>query len=252
MSRRWRIETPERITFSYGIAAPGSRLAAYLIDSIIQIAAIGIALLLLQALWANYQDVVGGFSFGFALLLKFFLDWWYYLLFEWFFDGRTPGKKTQRIRVIRDNGEPLTFPVMVLRNFLRAVDHFPVIPLVGAISVIINKENRRLGDMAASTLVVDDHRSDLVLPVSGLSVYRPTHLQGINIDPPIGLHLNENQLELIRDFLLIRRTRETERRDAAMELSRKVCEALKIDFPEKEDPIRFLEDVYVYHAVPLV
>jgi uncharacterized RDD family membrane protein YckC len=250
MNQRWTIETPERITFSYRIAGAGSRLAAYLIDIIVQFAFFLLVLLAMVLLSVNYSPLTSEFSGGFFLLMYFLLQWWYYLLFEWFFDGRTPGKMAQKIRVIRDDGRGLDFPVLVLRNYLRAVDHFPIVPLMGALSMLISKTNRRLGDLAAGTLVVDDARGDLELPRTGLYLDRGEQAVPISIDPPPGLRLNENQLELIRDFIRSLDRDTVAGTDSTRELAAKVAEALNIDLPENGEYRRFLEEVYIYHAIP--
>jgi uncharacterized RDD family membrane protein YckC len=92
MKRRRIIETPERITFSYPVAGAGSRFLAYVIDLLVQVAIVIALLFIAGLLSVNYAEVTGDFTAGFFLLLYFLLQWWYFLLFEWFLDGRSPGQ----------------------------------------------------------------------------------------------------------------------------------------------------------------
>src|SRR5262249_23244169 len=84
---------------------------------------------------------------------------------EWLWHGQTLGKHLLGIRVITWQGTSMSFGQSFLRNMLRAVDGFPPIPMpifytLGSIVAACNREHRRLGDLAAGTLVVHvEHRS---------------------------------------------------------------------------------------------
>jgi hypothetical protein len=156
----------------------------------------------------------------------------------------------QKIRVIRDDGTPFDFPVLVLRNFLRAVDNFPFVPLIGGLVMLIDRDNRRLGDLAASTVVVDDIPIAAELPEPGLPVSAEIGERSLSVIPAPGVRLNENQLELIRDFLLALDGERSPSPEAADVLARKVAEALGIEIPESGSNRRFLEEVFVLHALP--
>ena len=70
-------------------------------------------------------------------------------------DGQTLGKRVAGTRVIGADGQPLALKASVVRNLVRLIDVLPILYLIGAISIALTKDNRRLGDIAASTLVVD-------------------------------------------------------------------------------------------------
>ena len=92
---------------------------------------------------------------GMAVMLIgfFFIEWFYPVLFE-LRSGATPGKRAMGLWVIQDNGTPVTPAASVIRNLLRAVDFLPLFYGIGLISMLINREFKRLGDLAAGTLVV--------------------------------------------------------------------------------------------------
>ncbi|MCX8007436.1 MAG: RDD family protein, partial [Coriobacteriia bacterium] len=77
--------------------------------------------------------------------------------------GRTPGKRYLGIRVVRDDGGPVRFTDSVVRNALRIVDMLPGYYAVGIVAALLSKSGKRLGDMAAGTVVVRD-AGDVALP----------------------------------------------------------------------------------------
>jgi uncharacterized RDD family membrane protein YckC len=105
-----------------------------------------------------------------VILFYFVLYWGYFSLFEAFRNGQTPGKRALKIRVIKDSGRQITFFEALARNLLRVVDAVPGMYLVGVISILCTRQNKRLGDLVADTIVVhersDDFTGYLGLPVS--------------------------------------------------------------------------------------
>jgi uncharacterized RDD family membrane protein YckC len=67
--------------------------------------------------------------------------------------GQTLGKRARGIVVVREDGSPCTWGAAVLRNGLRLVDMLPAFYLVGVVTAYVS-DQRRLGDLAAQTLVV--------------------------------------------------------------------------------------------------
>ena len=96
-------------------------------------------------------------AFTVIVFLQFAVLWGYYVLFEALADGQTPGKRSQRLRVVRDGGYSVTFGASAVRNLVRLVDMQPILMYgVGITSVIISRTGKRLGDMAAGTIVVKE------------------------------------------------------------------------------------------------
>jgi uncharacterized RDD family membrane protein YckC len=152
------IRTPENIELSYALAGPGSRAAAYFVDLLLMSAvaqlminaiAYGLALLL-RILGANSELWVAAI----ATILSFAFYNGYFIIFEWLWNGQTPGKRLLHIRVIKHGGYSLRFFDMLLRNLLRAIDFLPLFYGVGLISLLLTRDSQRLGDLAAGTLVV--------------------------------------------------------------------------------------------------
>jgi uncharacterized RDD family membrane protein YckC len=94
-----------------------------------------------------------------VVLFYFVLYWGYYSLFEAFWNGQTPGKRLFKIRVIKDSGRQITLFEALARNLLRVIDMLPSFYLVGVITMLCNREQKRLGDLVAGTIVVHE-RSD--------------------------------------------------------------------------------------------
>ena len=88
------------------------------------------------------------------LLLQLAAEWSYFVLFDMMSGGRSLGKRVAGLRVVRDGGLPITFRASAIRNLLRIVDYLPTSYLVGLTSMVVSPEGKRLGDLAAGTLVV--------------------------------------------------------------------------------------------------
>ena len=146
--------TTEKVPFSYRVAGLGSRFLAWLID-FLAILVLGFVGLMLSNVLEIGRRGLGQAVFQFWL---FMLLWGYFLLFEWLWDGQTPGKRLLGIRVIRCNGTSLAFAGSAVRNLIRVVDLLPAFYAFGFMTAAGNRENRRLGDLAADTLVVHVER----------------------------------------------------------------------------------------------
>ncbi|HEY4355324.1 MAG TPA: RDD family protein [Acidobacteriaceae bacterium] len=165
------IETPEQVELQFNVAGIGSRGVALLLDHLIQFAVIlafffGLLFMLSGA--RGREAAAGGEEFntaakwGVAIVVLFFfcLIVGYFALFEAFWRGQTPGKRVMKLRVIKDSGRQITLFEALARNLLRFVDVLPNFYLVGAIVMVCNKRNKRLGDFAAGTLVIHDVREE--------------------------------------------------------------------------------------------
>ena len=138
-------ETPEGIALEIRLAGPVVRALAWVIDLAIRLAlylalAFGLALL-------------GGVGTGLILIGLFLIEWFYPTLFE-VWRGATPGKQAMGLSVIHDNGTPLGWSAALIRNLLRAADFFPLLYATGLVCMLLNRDFKRLGDIAAGTLVV--------------------------------------------------------------------------------------------------
>jgi uncharacterized RDD family membrane protein YckC len=154
------IETPEQVSLSFPVAGLGSRFLAILTDMAIQTACT-IVLILVAALVAQSALVEIAASVGkwfvAALFLFFFLLYWgYFSLFEAFWNGQTPGKRLLKIRVVKDTGRQINLFEALARNLLRPIDYLPGFYLTGVITMLCNRKQKRLGDLAAGTIVIHE------------------------------------------------------------------------------------------------
>lgn len=146
LDTRFRVETPEGIDLLLRPAGVVPRALAFAIDLAIR----GLVLLLLFVL----LGVLGQFGMGLGAILLFLINWWYMVLFEVFNQGRTPGKQWMGLRVVNDDGTPIGWGASLTRNLLRFVDLLPFAYLLGILSCLAHPAFKRLGDLAAGTLVV--------------------------------------------------------------------------------------------------
>lgn len=157
---RLTLDTPEGVQLELTLAGVGSRFTAALIDYLIQ-GAVLLALGFALGYGAGIDPGAGGFVAAIFFICFFVLFTGYDVAFEVLNSGRTPGKRLNGLRVVRENGAPVTFATSAVRNVLRLIDILPGWYLVGIGSILATKRNQRLGDLAAGTLVVRDRR---VLP----------------------------------------------------------------------------------------
>ncbi|MCP4421099.1 MAG: RDD family protein [Chloroflexi bacterium] len=147
------IDTPENVVFGYEVVGIGSRFLAALIDTTIIALLLGAVSAIIG--FAFFRDAESN-SFLIALLslLSFAFFWGYYIFFEMRWNGSSPGKSLVGIRVIRGDGTPITLAESVIRNLIRLVDFLPGAYGLGLVTMFIDGKARRLGDLAANTLVV--------------------------------------------------------------------------------------------------
>jgi len=138
-------ETPEGIELGIHIAGPVVRACAWAIDMLIRA-----GLYLLIAIPASF---LGGLGFGLSTIIFFLIEWFYPVYFE-LRQGATPGKRAMGLEVIHDDGTPISWSASLIRNLLRTVDFLPFLYAAGLISMLLNRNFQRLGDLAAGTLVV--------------------------------------------------------------------------------------------------
>ncbi|MDB5804601.1 MAG: transporter [Betaproteobacteria bacterium] len=141
-----RVPTPEGIELSLRLAGPVPRAYAFATDLLIR-GAILLALIQVVAIF-------GRSGTGPGLILFFLLEWFYPVAFEIWWNGATPGKRAFSLMVVNDNGTPVTVGASVTRNLLRIVDFLPMLWAFGLISMLFSRDFKRLGDLAAGTVVV--------------------------------------------------------------------------------------------------
>jgi uncharacterized RDD family membrane protein YckC len=167
------IDTPEQTSLEFPLAGIGSRFLAMAADTAIQ-AAVGLLIFLVLIL------MLPGFSlFGMAgaqwilalfIIAGFLLYSAYFAFFEIVWNGQTPGKRYAQLRVMKDDGRPISPYDAIARNLLRIVDSMPGFYGVGVLSVLLSKQSKRLGDFVAGTVVVHETALEGVRPFAETKV----------------------------------------------------------------------------------
>ena len=147
------IETPEGVELRLRVAGPVVRSLAWVIDLLIRG---GVYVVLAIAM-----SQLGKFGIGLLLLSLFLFEWFYPVLFEVYRHGQTPGKRALGLRVVMDSGLPVTPAASLLRNLLRAADFLPLVYGFGLVAMLWRVDFKRIGDLAAGTLVVHVQRRKL-------------------------------------------------------------------------------------------
>jgi len=157
-------EIPEGVRLEFRLAGPVVRACAWGIDASLRaLLYIGLGIGL---------SFFGGVGMAVMLIGFFLIEWFYPVLFE-LQDGATPGKRAMGIRVIQDNGTPVTPAASIIRNLLRAADFLPLLYGFGLTCMLLNREFKRLGDLAGGTLVVYRDRPVERFQPSQAAAYQP-------------------------------------------------------------------------------
>lgn len=198
----YSISTPENVDLHLELAGLGNRILAALIDQIISgltILAFAIVLLLIclgidkMGLPTELKSKVFVYIGMFAIFVIFVINTGYNILFEGLWQGQTPGKRLTHIRVVEANGQPVGWPSVFIRNLIRLIDSG--LAFIGLLVMLIDKHERRLGDMAAGTIVIRERAQDLSLDKINLETSpKPDQLMDIG-------RLSPQDYELLLQFL---------------------------------------------------
>jgi uncharacterized RDD family membrane protein YckC len=161
VERTVEVRTGEAVEIRYELAGLGSRFLALSVDMLAQVAVV----VVLGVVYAIASPLIARTGFGknvdawliavlAAAFFAIFFGW--FIVFEAWWSGRTPGKRALGLRVVRDGGFPLDVGAAVIRNLVRIAEVALGGYAVSAVSALISKENKRLGDFAAGTIVIRD------------------------------------------------------------------------------------------------
>jgi uncharacterized RDD family membrane protein YckC len=212
------IETPERVPLAFALASIGNRFLAVAVDHFIQYLSIFIVLWAVNS-WSGrgsgsveFVEFFGELSkwtMAILLIVLFLIFAGYFIFFEWLWNGQTPGKRLMKLRVIREDGRPITLWEAIARNILRIFDNLPIplIPIysVGLVAIFLSNRDQRIGDMFAGTVVVRERTdeaptfaetfSNQVSDAAFRRVQKQTDFQA-------NVHLlTEDEIEVVESFL---------------------------------------------------
>lgn len=211
------IETPERVPLEFALASIGNRFLAVAIDHFLQY----LLMIIVAVVFISSTIGVSGLERGaffeemskwtiaVLIILIFLIFTGYFVFFEWFWNGQTPGKRILKLRVLREDGRPITFWESLARNLLRLFDTFPgvIAPIysIGLIVIFISKRDQRIGDIFAGTVVVRERTDEAPTfqetfsnPVSDAAFRRVQ--KKIEFEANI-TEVTESEIEVVESFL---------------------------------------------------
>ena len=231
------IDTPENVIFGYEVVGIGSRFMAALVDTL-AIGVVQVVVYVTMALLAGNLldvDVFSGWITAVFGLIAFVLLWGYYIFFEMLWNGQSPGKRLVGLRVLKADGTPITLTESIIRNLVRLIDFLPVFYGLGVIVMFVNAQSRRLGDLAAGTLVVRDQENltleDLTVnPRQHLMRQIPAQIVEQVANWPLE-RLTKSDVQLAEDYLIRRMELEN-----GPQLSQQILQRLleRMELPEQQ------------------
>ncbi len=245
MENRIVIDTPENVSFHYKVADLGSRCIALFIDTLIQFT-IYVSLLVGASYLRVEWERLSNWALALVILIGFLLFVFYFVLLETVTHGQSIGKRVMKLRVIRSDGRPLTLIDSVLRNLLRLIDFFPGSYAIGVIVMFLSRDAKRLGDLAAQTIVV---REGSRITLSSVLGNQALHTETTEDDALFAEHARRlNELEAASIESLMRRwTTLSDPHTIARDLDASIrarINAEELDVASKKlGPRRFLEQL---------
>jgi uncharacterized RDD family membrane protein YckC len=243
------IETPEHIEIEFIIAGIGSRCVAYVVDRLIQVGLV-IALVAVLVLIAYVGSRVHDLTHALDEVLKWLGSWvvavgilgyglislGYFVFFEYLWNGSTPGKSLQNLRVVKRDGRPISFLDSAIRNVLRAVDILGDVYPLGLVVMFFDARHRRLGDFAAGTMVISETQAS----VPQLQPPRAEPMESAVGMRAMVAGMSPHEYQLLRKFIARREGMEPDHRKR---LAREICDRITggTGLPEGyKDPEAFL------------
>jgi uncharacterized RDD family membrane protein YckC len=246
------VETPENIFLEYELAGLGSRFIAFWIDTLIQIFSTFVLIFVLMLIAGFAGALTGSVQLSqtlqtvFMVIALFILYQGYYIFFEVRWKGQSPGKRLMKLRVISENGIPVTFYQATIRNILRIIDMLPPVFFIpsyglGSLTLMVSQNSKRIGDYAAGTLVIKEqgfHGFEIFASVQT----QPAYTKKIQI--PLTKRIQGLDYYLLREFFFRKNTLQPELRQRIVSrLASHIRKKLNIDHPDSGQDARFLDDL---------
>jgi len=236
------IETPEQTQLEFPLAGIGSRFLALALDTLLQMAAAWIIALLVIAIaipFSAFFNSIGMWAIAIIILIIFSIEFCYFAIFEALWNGQTPGKRWTHLRVIKDSGRPISAYDAVLRNLVRIVDALPSLYATGLITMIISRENKRLGDYAAGTVVIHEKPLQAVSSIWQAPAAQP-HASSVPLAS--SAQITTEELQLVETFLERRGSLEADVRwNMARQIADRLGQRIGVPSEARPDSEKFLE-----------
>lgn len=236
------IPTPEGVPIEVELAGLGSRTLALLLDCVILIVVLmlGFAVLTIVLAFAAPQfieDFASAFALRFSGMAAFLILWAMAVLM----DGTTPGKRSLGLRVIGADGQPASAWQHLLRAIALPIDLFL---FVGPLLLFFGQRPRRLGDLAAGTIVVRDAHEPTLLDPWLKATWNTREARSIELTPGLAARFDEADLALLRDIILRRDLEPNSARELHREAAIAYCKRSRTE--PTADPRRALKDIFLF------
>ncbi|MBW4441477.1 MAG: RDD family protein [Plectolyngbya sp. WJT66-NPBG17] len=245
---RIKIRTPESVELEFTLAGIGNRTIALVVDYLLW----GAVLIGLLIFWTvlsfqlqQYFPTVSNIELwitAISILMTFAVYTGYFVFFETLWRGQTPGKRYSKIRVIRDDGQPIGVAQAILRALIRPIDDTF---FVGMLLIILTKREKRLGDLIAGTMVIQEERS-----IAASTFTTSSEAESLADELLTAQNLNAllpDDFAVIREYLQRRSLLDARARtDLSLKLARQARDLIGMqDLPFQMTPDLFLEAVYL-------
>lgn len=229
------INTSQNVNINFTVAGVGERMLAFIIDLLIRIAYV----VTILYLFFNIFDLgyllngLDGWSIRAVYLVLTFPVYIYPLVLESLMEGQTPGKKLMKIKVVKIDGYQASFADYMIRWVFRIVD-VSFAGVVGLISMIVSKNNQRLGDIASGTAVISLKNN---INISH-TILENIHENYIPSFPQV-IALSDNDMRIIKDNYT--KALKADDRQIINKLSDKIKSILKLEI----DPTKMTERQFI-------
>jgi uncharacterized RDD family membrane protein YckC len=249
---RIKLETPESVELEFNLAGIGNRAYALCVDYFI----LGFLLVFILIIWAflylyiytlipTVGEILGLWLLAIQLLITFAVYVGYFVFFETFWQGQTPGKKWVNIRVISEDGTVVSLTQVVLRALLRPIDD---IFFIGAFLIIFTQKEKRLGDLLAGTIVIKQQQKTVR---ANLALSREAENLAFKVQQEREIsNLLPEDFTLVKEYLQRRYLMTPEaRNNVSGKIANRIKERIGLETNiETDNPELFLEAIYLAYS----
>ncbi|MDZ7958357.1 MAG: RDD family protein [Aulosira sp. DedQUE10] len=247
---RVKFRTPESVELEFTLAGIGNRAWALIIDyhilALILFVFYVIFWLIVVQLSDFWTTIVGSslglWMIAIAFIITFTIYAGYFVFLETLWQGQTPGKRFAKIRVVRDDGRPIGLQQAALRALLRPIDEFL---FLGAFFIMLSRQEKRLGDLAAGTIVIQDQ---IPVGTATLTISEQAKLLHAQLIEIADLSpLLPDDFAVIREYLQRRSAMSAKAKSLlALKLSQQVQSIINLEqMPAGVSSDEFLEAIYL-------
>ncbi|MED4163712.1 RDD family protein [Halalkalibacterium halodurans] len=252
-NRQTTIVTSEHVKLELTTAGIGSRAVALLLDYLLIVALFCLFWLFGGMLFilfgGDWNDLLLDYVFAFLTILLALLIGAYFIIMEYYRAGQTFGKRWTGLRVVQENGQPVTFLSAVIRNFFRLIDSLPFFYFIGIVWMFFHSKDKRLGDVAAGTVVVRDvqHARERRKLRAKKWIQRFKANRSVNMQLPehVEKKLEREDWQLLQAYIeRLPSLHKSKRKELAQRMAGHFCEKLELDQALMERPVSFLISLY--------